>query len=78
MKADLGGGAAGLNYIPKKRSRKRGFGVRWKEQNEIYDITEIKENIEGATKSKVESPISKPLQGSPAAQTSPKANTSPH
>lgn len=47
-KADASAGA--LNYIPKKRSRRRGYGVRWKEQNEIFDIQEIKENIEGATK----------------------------
>lgn len=66
-KADANAGA--LNYIPKKRSRRRGYGVRWKEQNEIFDIQEIKENIEGATK-KIEP--SKPL-----AQTSPKGNAAP-
>jgi hypothetical protein len=34
--------------VPKKRSHRKGFGVRWKEQNEIFDIETIKENIEGA------------------------------
>ena len=38
----------GLSYIPNKRSRKRGYGVRWKEQNEIFDIQEIKDNIDSA------------------------------
>jgi hypothetical protein len=38
-----------LTYIPDKRSRRRGFGVRWKEQNEIFDIETIKETIEGAS-----------------------------
>ena len=28
----------GLTYIPKKRSRRKSYGVRWKEQNEIFDI----------------------------------------
>ncbi len=37
-----------LAYVPKKRSHRKGFGVRWKEQNEIFDIETIKENIEGA------------------------------
>lgn len=41
-----------LSYFPKKRSRRRGYGVRWKEQNEIFDIQEIKENIEGAIQHK--------------------------
>lgn len=35
-------------FYPKKRSRRKSFGVRWKEQNEIFDIEGIKENIEGA------------------------------
>ena len=37
-----------FTYVPKKRSHRKGFGVRWKEQNEIFDIETIKENIEGA------------------------------
>lgn len=41
-----------LNWVPKKRSKRRGFGVRWKEQNEIFDIENIKENIEGAISGK--------------------------
>ena len=41
-------GVGSIAYFPKKRSRRRAFGVRWKEQNEIFDIQEIKENIEGA------------------------------
>jgi hypothetical protein len=28
----------GLSYYPQKRSRRRGYGVRWREQNEIYDL----------------------------------------
>ena len=42
----------GLIYVPKKRSHRKGFGVRWKEQNEIFDIETIKENIEGAIQGK--------------------------
>ena len=37
-----------FTYVPKKRSHRKAFGVRWKEQNEIFDIETIKENIEGA------------------------------
>jgi len=42
----------GFIYVPKKRSHRKGFGVRWKEQNEIFDIETIKENIEGAIQGK--------------------------
>lgn len=41
-----------LNWVPKKRSKRKSFGVRWKEQNEIFDIENIKENIEGAISGK--------------------------
>ena len=43
---------SGFIYVPKKRSHRKGFGVRWKEQNEIFDIETIKENIEGAIQGK--------------------------
>lgn len=37
-----------MTFFPRKRSKRKSYGVRWKEQNEIFDIEEIKENIEGA------------------------------
>jgi hypothetical protein len=51
QKADSSAAGAG-SFVPKKRSHRKGFGVRWKEQNEIFDIETIKENIEGAMQNK--------------------------
>lgn len=56
---------AGLSYYPQKRSRRRGYGVRWREQNEIYDLQEIKDNIEGATKQKAVTDSPKPQVTTP-------------